>query len=675
MTTLAPTTVPDQCTDFSGYTTGNIPSDWSEEWDSGSGTTGEWEVSEALTEKCGTKSLYYNDIDGIAAKTIALSWDDAGDSVGDCEVLALFNLGTPGSNWQAAIVLRGSGSSPGNEDAYIVGLYDGDLWASTLVNGVFSGKDSDNTNFGSGDWVWIRARIDGYRIKAKAWEFGYSEPGPWQVDWTDLGSLYANGWIGLNGNDTDFYCDIFCYDVTAGTVPDPGCLFLFTTIAPTTSPPSPSESPSISPSESPSESPSISPSASPSESPSVSPSESPSVSPSISPSASESPSVSPSESPSLSPSLPQSPSESPSVSPSMSPSASISPSASESPSESPSVSPSPSPTSPPTTVAPTTAAPTPPPTTAAPPVYWVPVVPIGIRAEPIEITVTIHGEAGNQCFTVDPIEITVTVHGSVVEGLMIDAGSIDVEITIYGETILGDYDSHRVMWSKIGHLDFTIDESNLAGERPPDWKGYVYAILKLGDKVVVYGQNGVSVLKASGVHYGMETIYRLGVKNKGAVTGTELMHFFIDVLGQLWILSGEGLIRLDYSEFLYSMSSPVISYDAEKELLYICDGTDGYIYSVRSKSFGEGPVNVTGIGAQGGTLYVVSDGVIDTPKFDICTDIYDFGTRKFKTIQSIEVGSDLTEHLRASVDYRVSYNDSFRQIDWFLVNPNGRAYV
>jgi len=132
--------------------------------------------------------------------------------------------------------------------------------------------------------------------------------------------------------------------------------------------------------------------------------------------------------------------------------------------------------------------------------------------------------------------------------------------------------------------------------------------------------------------------------------------------------------KLDYSEFLSTMGTIVLSLDIEKRLLYICDGTYGYIYGIDSKSFGQGPANITGFGAQSNSIYVVSYGLISTPKFEICTDIYDFGTRNAKTIREIEVGTNVSEFLYASVDYRNSYKDEFKQIGWFLVNPDGRAF-
>lgn len=272
-----------------------------------------------------------------------------------------------------------------------------------------------------------------------------------------------------------------------------------------------------------------------------------------------------------------------------------------------------------------------------------------------------------------PIEVTLN-YGGVNLGRAITAGSIDIVVTLKDV----DVDIYRercnfVKWSKIGELDFTIDESNIAGERPVDWKGCIYHIRKLGDRIVAYGENGATFFKPSGVHFGMDTFYRIGLKNKGAFAGTDLQHFFVDVLGQLFQVDSK-FTKLDYSEFLSTMGTVILTLDTEKNLLYICDGSKGYIYGIDSKSFGEGPANITGIGTQSNVLYVVSKNAIVTPKFEICTDIYDLGTRNPKTIREIEVGSNMTEFLYASVDYRNSYKDDFKQIGWHLVNPDGRAH-
>jgi hypothetical protein len=235
--------------------------------------------------------------------------------------------------------------------------------------------------------------------------------------------------------------------------------------------------------------------------------------------------------------------------------------------------------------------------------------------------------------------------------------------------------SNWVKWSDIGHLDFTIGKDNVAGERPMDWKGWVYGIKKLGSKVVVYGQNGVSFLLPSGVVFGLQTIHRIGLKGKHAYCGTDFEHFFLDVEGRLYKV-GEGIELLNYSEYLDTLgTSVVMSYDEQNRLIYICDGLVGFIYSIADKSLGTGPINVTGLGSQSGTLTICASSTISTPVFSICTDIYDMGTRKNKTIHSIELGTDQTEELYATIDYRVKKEEAFSTIAWSRVNPNGIAVI
>lgn len=302
----------------------------------------------------------------------------------------------------------------------------------------------------------------------------------------------------------------------------------------------------------------------------------------------------------------------------------------------------------------------------------------GFSPGAIEVEVEITGGVFNIGLAVGPIETEIEVIGGIVIGQSISAGPIEVEIVpFFSYMTLDDEATNTAIWSKIGYFNFIIDQSNLAGRRVMDWKGAIHHIKKLlPDKVVVYGANGVTVMKAHERAYGMTTIHRVGVVGRGAVAGDDTVHFFVDrsnSRNRLWKLTDE-LEKLDYSEYLSLMGDMVLSYDRARKLLYICDGTYGYVYSQETKSFGEGPVNVTGIDYQSNQVYVVSPTPILTPKFEIHTDIYDFGTRKPKTIERMEVGTDLTENLYSSVEYRTSYRDDFRQIGWHLVNPDGKSF-
>jgi hypothetical protein len=291
-------------------------------------------------------------------------------------------------------------------------------------------------------------------------------------------------------------------------------------------------------------------------------------------------------------------------------------------------------------------------------------------------TVGLEGTWLNKTVFADPIELALSQAGTFVEGLVIAVDPIAIAISLKTVDVVTELlRTNWLKWSDIGYLDFTIDKTNVAGERPLDWKGWVYSILKLGSKVVVYGENGVSVLIPSGPAYGLNTIYRVGLKGKGAVAGDDSVHYFVDNLGQLWRFS-ESLEKLDYSEYLSGMiDNLVLSWDAANKLLYICDGSQGYIFSQDSGSLGAGPVGITGIDSQSGVLYVAAPAAIEVPTFEIVTDIYDLGSRRGKNIYSLEVGTDLTETLEAAVDYRVDKASTFATTDWHVVDPRGMAYI
>lgn len=231
-----------------------------------------------------------------------------------------------------------------------------------------------------------------------------------------------------------------------------------------------------------------------------------------------------------------------------------------------------------------------------------------------------------------------------------------------------------VKWSDIGNLDFTIDHSNTAGEMPMDWKGFVYDIRKLGSKVIVYGENGISMLEPIEERFGLNTIHRIGLKGRDASAGTDFVHFFVDSKGRLYQLD-ETLKELDYSEYLSVMTNPVLSYDGAEEVLYICDGTYGFAYSPKDQSMGSGPVNITGIGSRGGALYVAAPAAITTPTFEICTDIFDFGTRKVKSVYQLEFGTNLTGVFQAAVEYRRDFKGAFTSTPWKAVHEKSNVKI
>lgn len=293
----------------------------------------------------------------------------------------------------------------------------------------------------------------------------------------------------------------------------------------------------------------------------------------------------------------------------------------------------------------------------------------------LSVTTDISGIWLNKTIFASPMVVTLSQHGAYIKGILVSASPFVATSSLKGDITTQSVGMGWVRWSNIGNLDFTVGRDNIAGERPLDWKGPVYLIKKLNNKVVVYGNSGISILVPAGNSFGLNTIYRVGLKGKNAVCGDDTKHFYIDDKGQLWRL-GEGLDKLDYSEYLSAMSSSVVmNYDNAKNLVYICDGTLGYVYNPETKSLGAGYVNISGFGYQGDISYFTSPATIVTPPFEICTDIYDFGTRGPKTIWSVEVGTNLTQVLSVCINHRKDKAGSFSTTPWITTNAGGVAFI
>lgn len=288
------------------------------------------------------------------------------------------------------------------------------------------------------------------------------------------------------------------------------------------------------------------------------------------------------------------------------------------------------------------------------------------------LTITVYGNWYAKCIVPIPVGISVTISSSFKEGDLWTGGAIDIELSVGdGEISLVATKSNWVKWSNIGSLDFTIWRDNVAGERPLDWGGWVYAIKKLMNKVVVYGENGITMLTPVNNLWGMATVSRIGLKTRASVCGNDSIHFYIDRDGRLCKVD-DTIEILGYDEFLGAMSNTlIITYNERDQLLYICDGEIGYVYSIINKSLGQGPCNITGYGYKSGIEYIVATDTVENAAFEMTTDIYDIGNRRNKTIWSIELGADLSNAIYVAVEYRLDKTAAFASTPWVRVNPNG----
>jgi len=269
----------------------------------------------------------------------------------------------------------------------------------------------------------------------------------------------------------------------------------------------------------------------------------------------------------------------------------------------------------------------------------------------------------------------ILIQGSSIFSAVWGGTSLDLEdIFIEGELAISLPVNNWVRWSDIGSFSFLIDRKNVAGEMPLDWPGTIYDVRKLGSSVMVYGSGGITQLVTKDNIFGMKTLTRVGIKGAWAITGTEHFHFFVDSRSRLWKM-GDQMELLGYDEFLSLMTTPVLNYDESMNLLYICDGTYGYVYSLGDKSFGTGPTTITGIGYVNGSRYVIGSAAPSIPTFEIVTDILDIGSRNWKTLHELEIGTNLSGNLEAMVDFSNTLQGVFTSVGWKPISPEGVAFI
>lgn len=247
--------------------------------------------------------------------------------------------------------------------------------------------------------------------------------------------------------------------------------------------------------------------------------------------------------------------------------------------------------------------------------------------------------------------------------------------------------SNHVVWSAIGEADFRIGRDNPeAGKREMPWNGDVLRVLRLGDYVMVYGDNGIAALKPATspmVTYALDEVFSTGIPNKMAVAGDEHSHVFVDRKGYVWRVgrnleleqtgveaSYPRVKKLGYQEFFEDMDGDdiVVSHDPDENEFFISDGNECYLLT----GYGLTEVFqlVTSVGKIGDEVVAA---YIDSEDYEyrITTDTLQMGLRGHKTVQSLEFGVDTEANVYGSVDWRVNKSSAFQTRPWVIANNEG----
>lgn len=204
-------------TDFSEYSTGSQPSDWTKRFQT---------TSTITVESIGASNvLRITNASGIT-RPQGISWDDIdGDADrDDVEVLIKYRWISDPTTVAVGTFGRGSGT---NTAANYYGSSD----TSTLIRLVERASGSLTTHASSSrtmvnnTWYWARFRANGTDLKSRQWEDGSSEPGTWNFEVTDA-TLSSAGWVGIVSGAIDntgqFEVAVFGAGTNGDTAPSSG---------------------------------------------------------------------------------------------------------------------------------------------------------------------------------------------------------------------------------------------------------------------------------------------------------------------------------------------------------------------------------------------------------------------------------------------------------------------
>ena len=201
-------------------------------------------------------------------------------------------------------------------------------------------------------------------------------------------------------------------------------------------------------------------------------------------------------------------------------------------------------------------------------------------------------------------------------------------------------------------------ERNECGFMPMEWKGTVLAIKPLGDKAIVYGDNGISVIFMANDPFptiGQRTLRRFGLANRTSVGGDERGHVLIDTTGRVWrLLPDLSFQELDYSECIEPLTTNEISvtHDPHRDEFYIT-GTDElddrHSYTITETGIYRNKHALTSAEFIGNSLVSVYESLPGTDHFILRTDTMDMDSRGLKAIKSIRVSGNWTGDLGVAI--------------------------
>ena len=183
--------------DFSSYSTGSLPSTWSELYNAGVVTT--------TVETGGDdKVLRLNQTTASSIALVTANDVDSDSNAANSEVLALFKTGSYGNATGLPVAGACVRATSGGNGYFCGPRTSTQLRLSSIAGGGPTTIASATiSTLSAGTWYWIRFRANSTTLQARIWADGGSEPGTWDINTTN-GTYTAADSVGVvSGAATD----------------------------------------------------------------------------------------------------------------------------------------------------------------------------------------------------------------------------------------------------------------------------------------------------------------------------------------------------------------------------------------------------------------------------------------------------------------------------------------
>jgi len=186
------------------------------------------------------------------------------------------------------------------------------------------------------------------------------------------------------------------------------------------------------------------------------------------------------------------------------------------------------------------------------------------------------------------------------------------------------------------------------------WEGVIYSMKSLGKDMMIYGSEGIGVLRQVDTNiYYPELLLNIGLASGSAVAGDNRKHVFLDSRGWLrTVTPGPQIGERRFQEHLSGLlgEDMVISHDDIRHEFYLADNDEGYLLTKEDRLC-KTRYQILSVISQANDLYATYiDG--GNAKFIFESGEIDLDTRGNKTLEAVEISKKTLTNVSSQVFFK-----------------------